>query len=60
MSAVEYIKDNKQKFLDELFDLLRIPSVSADPAYKNDVLKTAEFVKESLEKAGVDKAEICK
>lgn len=59
MSAIDYIKDNKQKFLDELLDLLRIPSVSADPAYKNDVLKTAEFVKESLVKAGVDKAEIC-
>lgn len=59
MSAIDYIKDNKQKFLDELMDLLRIPSVSADPAYKNDVLKTAEFVKESLVKAGVDKAEIC-
>lgn len=59
MSAVDYIKDNKQKFLDELFDLLRIPSVSADPAYSNDVMKTAEFVKESLVKAGVDKAEIC-
>ncbi len=59
MSAINYIKDNKQKFLDELFDLLRIPSVSADPAYKNDVLKTAEFVKESLIKAGADNAEIC-
>lgn len=59
MSALNYIKDNKQKFLDELFDLLRIPSVSADPAYKNDVLKTAEFVKQSLESAGADNVEVC-
>lgn len=59
MSSIDYIKDNKQKFLDELFDLLRIPSVSADPAYKNDVLKTAEFVKNSLVSAGADNVEIC-
>ncbi len=39
--------------------MLRIPSVSADPKFKGDVLKTAEFVKDSLLKAGVDKAEIC-
>ena len=32
-----FIQDNKQRFLDELLDLLRIPSVSADPAYKEDV-----------------------
>lgn len=54
-----YIEQNKQRFLDELFDLLRIPSVSADPKYKGDVAKTAEAVKESLIKAGVDKAEVC-
>ena len=44
----EYIEQNKQRFLDELFSLLRIPSVSADPKYKNDVLKTADAVKASL------------
>lgn len=59
MDIHNYIETNKQKFLDELFDLLRIPSVSADSKFKNDVLKTAEFIKNSLEKAGVDKAEIC-
>ena len=59
MSIHDYIENNKQKFLDELFELLRLPSVSADSKFKNDVLKTAEFVKKSLEKAGVDKAEIC-
>lgn len=59
MNSHDYIEQNKQKFLDELLDLLRIPSVSADSKFKKDVLKTADFIKSSLEKAGVDKAEIC-
>jgi acetylornithine deacetylase/succinyl-diaminopimelate desuccinylase-like protein len=59
MNTIDYIKENKQKFLNELFDLLRLPSVSADPKYKNDVLKTADFVKKSLIDAGIDNAEIC-
>ena len=54
-----YIEANKERFLEELFDLLRIPSVSADPAYKDDVVKTAEFVAESLRKAGADNVEVC-
>ena len=36
-----YIKEHKQRFLNELIELLKIPSISADSAYKNDVLKTA-------------------
>ena len=58
-TKVPYIQENSQRFLNELFELLKIPSVSADSKFKNDVLLTADFVKESLEKAGVDKAEIC-
>lgn len=54
----QYIEKNKQRFLDELFDLLRIPSVSADSKFKADVLKTAEFVKKKLEDAGADKAQL--
>ncbi len=54
----QYILDNKDKFLAELMDLLKIPSVSADPAYAGDVAKTAEFVKASLESAGCDLVEI--
>lgn len=54
-----YIEENKERFLDELFELLRIPSVSADPAYAGDVQKCAEAVKASLDKAGVDHSEIC-
>ena len=59
MDIKTYIEENKQKFLDELFDLLRMPSVSADSKFSGDVRKTAEFVKASLESAGVDMAEIC-
>ncbi len=55
----EYIESNKQRFLDELFELLRIPSVSADSTKKNDVRKAAEFIKEKLAAAGVDKVELC-
>lgn len=55
----QYIEKNKERFLEELFELLRIPSVSADPTYKNDVIKTADAVAESLKKAGADKVEIC-
>jgi acetylornithine deacetylase/succinyl-diaminopimelate desuccinylase-like protein len=54
-----YINQHKDRFLNELIELLKIPSVSADKAYKNDVLKTADAVKSSLEKAGCDSVEIC-
>ena len=55
----EYISSNKDRFLSELFDWLRIPSVSADIRHKDDVRKAAEFLLEKLKTAGVDKAEIC-
>jgi acetylornithine deacetylase/succinyl-diaminopimelate desuccinylase-like protein len=55
----DYISEHKQRFLDELFELLRIPSVSADSKYKADVAKCAEAVKLNLEKAGCDNVEIC-
>lgn len=54
-----YIATHQQRFIDELIELLRIPSVSADPAFSEDVLNTAEAVKEALEKAGCEYAEIC-
>ena len=54
-----YLNQNKQRFLDELLDMLRIPSVSADPKQKNEMLRMAEVVKNRLKEAGVDKAEIC-
>ncbi|MFN8309076.1 MAG: dipeptidase [Chitinophagales bacterium] len=54
-----YIADNQNRFLEELFALLRFPSVSADPKYRDAVLDTAEFVKNSLIAAGVDAVEVC-
>jgi len=54
----EYIKANKERFLNELFELLRIPSVSADSKYKPDILKMAGAVKDKLLAAGADKAEL--
>ncbi len=54
-----YIEQNKDRFLNELFDFLRIPSVSADTKFQPDMLRAAEFVKEKLLSAGLDKAEIC-
>jgi len=55
----EYLSTNKERFLDELLALLRIPSVSADSKYKPDVARCADAVKENLLKAGCDMAEIC-
>ncbi|GLU42824.1 dipeptidase [Allomuricauda sp. NBRC 101325] len=54
-----YIESNKDRFLNELTALLKLPSISADPAYSQDVLLTAEAVKKSLTDAGCDNAEIC-
>lgn len=59
-SAKNYIEENKERFLNELIELLKIPSISADSAYKKDVIACAEAVKTSLEKAGCDTVEICK
>lgn len=55
----DYLDQNKDRFLEELLDLLRIPSISADSTYKPEVARCAGAVKASLEQAGVDKAEIC-
>jgi acetylornithine deacetylase/succinyl-diaminopimelate desuccinylase-like protein len=54
-----YIAENKQRFLDELFDFLRIPSISADSNHKGDMLTAAQFVETKLQEAGMDKTEIC-
>jgi acetylornithine deacetylase/succinyl-diaminopimelate desuccinylase-like protein len=54
-----YIQEHKDRFLSELLDLLRIPSVSADSKYAADVRRTAEFIREKLSLAGADNVEIC-
>jgi acetylornithine deacetylase/succinyl-diaminopimelate desuccinylase-like protein len=58
-SIKNYVEENKSRFLDELFALLRFASVSADPKYKSDVLSTAEFVAQKLKDAGADNIEVC-
>lgn len=55
----DYQNQHKDRFLNELIDLLKIPSVSADSKHNADTARCAEAVKESLLKAGCDKAEIC-
>ena len=60
MSKVKsYIDHNQQRFLDELVEFLRIPSVSADSKFKQDVLRGADFLRKSLNQAGVDQVEVC-
>ena len=54
-----YIQQNKQRFLDELIELLKIASISADPAYNQDVLNCADAVAKHLANAGADQVEIC-
>jgi len=57
-AITSYLDQNKDRLLNELIDLLKIPSVSADSKYKPDVLKTAEAVKQRLIEAGADKVEL--
>jgi len=54
----EYIEKNRDRFLNELFDLLRIPSVSADSKFKGDMIRAAEYVRDRISEAGADRVEI--
>ena len=58
-SIKNYIEENKERFINELIELLKIPSISADSAYSQDVFNTAEAVRKALEKAGCSSTEIC-
>ena len=53
-----YIEKNKERFLEELFDLMRIPSISSLVEHKDDMYRCAEKWKEYLLEAGVDKCEV--
>ena len=57
-TAKAYIDANKDRFLEELFELIRIPSVSAKEENKADMIRAANWLKESLLAAGADKAEV--
>lgn len=54
----EYIEKNREKFISNLVKLLEFPSISADPAYKQDVCNCAEHVRESFDSLGLN-AEVC-
>jgi len=54
-----YLEQHKERFINELIALLKMPSVSADSAYSQDVLETAESFATSLKNAGCDVVEIC-
>lgn len=59
MDAIKaYIEANKERFLNELFGLLRIPSISSLSEHKPDMVRAAEYWRETLLKAGADKAEV--
>lgn len=55
----DYQAQNKDRFLNELLELLRIPSVSADSRHNEDTKRCAEAVKQRLTDAGADKVEVC-
>ena len=57
-STSDFIAENRQRFLDELLAWLRIPSISADPAYAGDVAKAAEFTAARLREAGAKSVEV--
>ncbi len=52
------IEQNKDRFVEELIEWLRIPSVSADPKFKDDVLKAASYLKQQFEKIGMENVEL--
>lgn len=54
-----YIESNQERFLNELFGLLRIPSISSESSHKDDMIRAAEYWKDSLLQAGAQKAEVC-
>lgn len=55
----EYIKENNSRFIEELFSLIRIPSISTKEGYSDDVIKCANRYIELLKEAGVDNAKLC-
>jgi acetylornithine deacetylase/succinyl-diaminopimelate desuccinylase-like protein len=59
MSVKNYIDANQDRFISELIDILKIPSISADAAYKGDIQKMAEATQAALKNAGCNQVEIC-
>jgi acetylornithine deacetylase/succinyl-diaminopimelate desuccinylase-like protein len=59
MEIKSYIENNKNRFLNELFDLIKIPSISAIDKYKDSVREAAIFLKNQFENLNLDNCEIC-
>ena len=57
MQIKDYIDSNKERFLDELYDLLRIESVSADPKFKDSVDRAADYLVDQFNKLNLDAVE---
>jgi acetylornithine deacetylase/succinyl-diaminopimelate desuccinylase-like protein len=58
MNTKPYVEKHKDRFINELIDLLKIPSISADSKYKKNMQEAAEMVEQQLQSAGCDKTEI--
>ncbi|MAQ47267.1 MAG: peptidase dimerization domain protein [Flavobacteriales bacterium] len=58
MNTQQYIEENKDRFLKELFDLLSQPSISADPKYSENVFQTAEMLKNNFKKIGLENTQL--
>jgi len=60
MAAIEtYLEKHKDRFLNELIDLLKIPSISADSKFEKDIYKAAEYLKDRLTELGLDNVALC-
>ena len=57
---MNYLNQNSDRFVQELMELLRIPSISAKSEHKEDILKCAEFIFQKLTRIGCTNVEICK
>ena len=58
MTIEQYLEENKERFLNELFELIRIPSISSEAEHKPDMYRCAEKWRELLLAAGADRAEV--
>ena len=59
-TALDYVDSHRDRFLNELKDLLRIPSISTLPEHQKDIKRAAKFVAEELERIGMKKAKVIK
>ncbi|MDE5703688.1 MAG: M20/M25/M40 family metallo-hydrolase, partial [Bacteroidales bacterium] len=53
-----YIAENQNRFLEELFGLIRIPSISSEQAHKPDMVRCAQYLADAIKAAGADRAEV--